>query len=231
MNKFRLSSRLFSYIFWDSILSSTEINDGKREKLFSELLSLEKLRKKADYNTGTISNAAAWCLYCVVKYFAPQNIMEIGTFIGKSSWAMAKAQDDCYIDDGYIVTCDFSNDINIPWVGKTKFKQYKKQSSTDMLNQEKTSPDLILIDGRLQNDDLVLFAKLLSQNTIIILDDFEGSEKGVINYMRLKKVEKFKSHFLIYPCERSKLEKFGENSYTTTALMLPNSFIELVAQG
>ena len=59
MNKFRLSSRLFSYIFWDSILSSTEIHDGKRKKLFSELLNLEKLRKKADYNTGTISNATA----------------------------------------------------------------------------------------------------------------------------------------------------------------------------
>ena len=231
MNKFRLSSRLFSYVFWDSILSSTEINDGKREKLFSELLNLEKLRKKADYNTGSISNAAAWCLYCVVKYFAPKNIMEIGTFIGKSSWAMVKAQDDLYLDNGYFVTCDFSNDINIPWVGKTKFKQYKKQSSTDMLNQEKTSPDLILIDGRLQNDDLILLENLLSQNTIILLDDFEGSEKGVVNYMKLKKIEKLKTHFLIYPCERSKLEKFGENSYSTTALMLPNNLIELVAQG
>ena len=86
MNTFRLSQRLFSYIFWDSILTNTEINDGKREQLFSELFKLDKLRKKADYNTGSISNAAAWCLYCVVKYFVPQNIMEIGTFIGKSSW-------------------------------------------------------------------------------------------------------------------------------------------------
>ena len=76
-----------------------------------------------------------------------------------------------------------------------------------------------------------MFEKLLNQNTIILLDDFEGSEKGVVNYMRLKKLEKFKTHFLIYPCERSKLEKFGENSYSTTAVMLPNSLIELVAQG
>ena len=59
MNKFRLSSRLFSYVFWESILSSTDINDGKREKLFQELSSLEKLRRKADYNTGSISNAAS----------------------------------------------------------------------------------------------------------------------------------------------------------------------------
>ena len=132
-------------------------------KLFSELLNLEKLRKKADYNTGTISNAAAWCLYCIVKYFSPKNIMEIGTFIGKSTWAMARGQDDGYVQDGRIVTCDFSNDINILWVGKTKFKQYKKQSSTDMLNQEKITPDLVLIDGRLQNDDLVLFEKFLSK--------------------------------------------------------------------
>ena len=77
MNTFRLSQRLFSYVFWDSILSNTEINDGKRENLFFELSKLEKLREKADYNTGSISNAAAWCIYCVIKYFAPQKIMEI----------------------------------------------------------------------------------------------------------------------------------------------------------
>ena len=62
---------------------------------------------------------------------------------------MARAQDDGYVQDGYIVTCEFSNDISIPWVGKTKFKKYKNQSSSDMLNQEKITPDLVLIDGRL----------------------------------------------------------------------------------
>ena len=168
MNKFSLSSRLFSYIFWDKILSTTEINDGKREKLYFELSSLDKLRKKADYNTGSITNAAAWCIYCVVKYFEPKNIMEIGTFIGKSSWSMAKAQDDGNILKSYIVTCDFSNDITIPWTGKTRLKQYKKQSSTDMLKKEIISPNLVLLDGRIQADDLILFEKLINQNTIIL---------------------------------------------------------------
>ena len=114
--------------------------------------------------------------------------MEIGTFIGKSSWSMAKAQDDGYIENSYLVTCDFSNDINIPWGGKTKFKQYKKQSSTNMLQQEKVSPDLVFIDGRMQNEDLILFEKLLHKDTVILLDDFEGVEKGVINYMVFKKI-------------------------------------------
>ncbi len=231
MNTFRLSQRLFSYVFWDSVLSNTEINDGKRENLFFELSRLEELREKADYNTGSISNAAAWCLYCVVKYFAPQKIMEIGTFIGKSSWSMAKAQDDCYIDNTYFVTCDFSNNITIPWNGKTKFKQYKKQSSTDMLKGEKISPDLVLMDGRVQVDDLELFERLINPKTIILLDDFEGVEKGVVNYMQLKKLKKLHSHFLIYPCKRSRLEKIGETSHSTTAVLLPNSLIELVAQG
>jgi len=231
MNKFRLSSRLFSYVFWESILSSTDINDGKREKLFQELSSLEKLRKKADYNTGSISNAASWCLYCIVKYFRPQNIMEIGTFIGKSSWSMARAQDDEGIVNGYLATCDFSNDISIPWNGRTKIKQYKKQSSTNMLNLEEKCPDLIFIDGRIQNEDLLLLENLLTKNTIILIDDFEGIEKGVVNYMNLKKLKACNNHFLIYPCERLKLKEFGENSYSSTAVMLPNNFIELVAQG
>ena len=231
MNKFRLSSRLFSNVFWDSVLSNTEINDGIREKLFSDLSSLEKLRKKADYNTGSISNATAWCLYSLVKYFTPKKIMEVGTFIGKSSWSMAKAQDDLHLDNGYFVTCDFNNDITIPWRGKTKFKQYRKQSSTEMLNNEKVSPDLIFLDGRIQDTDLKIFEQLINKQTIILLDDFEGAEKGVVNYIKLKKITKLKTHFLVYPCERSKLLELGENSHSTTAVMLPTDLIELVAQG
>ena len=45
MNKFRLSSRLFSYAFWDGVLGYTDPNDGKREKLFQEILQLEKFEK------------------------------------------------------------------------------------------------------------------------------------------------------------------------------------------
>jgi predicted O-methyltransferase YrrM len=230
MNTFRLSQRLFSYVFWDSVLSNIDVHDGRRENLFFDLSKLEKLRKKADYNTGSISNAAAWCIYCVVKYFAPQNIMEIGTFIGKSSWSMAKAQDENYTTNSYFVTCDLSNDITIPWVGKTKFKQFKKQSSTEMLKSEQISPDLVFMDGRIQTQDLVLFEKLINPKTIILLDDFEGVEKGVVNYMQLKKLKKLSSHFLVYPCERNRLEKIGETSHSTTAVLLPNNLIELVAQ-
>ena len=153
------------------------------------------MRKKADYNTGSISNATAWCLYSLVKYFAPKNIMEVGTFIGKSSLSMVKAQDDLYLENGYFVTCDFSNDITIPWSGKTKFKQYKKQSSTEMLNNEKVSPDLIFLDGRIQDTDLKIFEQLINKQTIILLDDFEGAEKGVVNYIKLKKNYKIKNPF------------------------------------
>ena len=80
--------------------------------------------------------------------------MEIGTFIGKSSWSMAKAQDDGYLENGYLVTCDYSNDITIPWIGRSKFKQYKKKSSTEMLKIEKIIPNLIFLDGRIQSEDL-----------------------------------------------------------------------------
>ena len=170
-------------------------------------------------------------MYSVVKYFRPQNILEVGTFIGKSSWSMAKAQDDGFIEKSYLVTCDFSNDINIPWTGKTKFKQYKKQSSTEMLKQEDTRPNLIFLDGRVQPGDLEKLEKLVNEDTIIMLDDFEGSEKGVINYIQLKKLKKLSQHFLVYPCDRSTLQKINEFSYSTLAVMIPTKSIELVAQG
>ena len=49
---------------------------------------------KADYNTGSISFAGSWSLYSWSKYFEPCKIVEVGTFIGKSTWSMAKALDE-----------------------------------------------------------------------------------------------------------------------------------------
>ena len=231
MNNFKLSSRLFSYSFWEGIFSYSDMGEKKKQDLFNEIDQLDKLKKKADYNTGSISKTAAWCLYCVVNYFKPQNIMEIGTFIGKSSWSMLKAQEDAKVENAYLVTCDMSNDISIPWYGKTNFKQYKKKTSTEMFQNEIIKPDLIFFDGRILKEDLEIFQKLVNENTIIVLDDFEGVEKGVINLLTLRNIPQLKSHFLVYPCDKKKSEQMNHLSYSTLAVMLPPNKIELVAQG
>ncbi len=231
MKNFRLSNRLFSLSFWEGVFSYSDLGQSKKNNLFDEIEKLEILREQADYDTGSISKSSSWCLYCIVKYFEPKNIMEIGTFIGKSSWSMMKAQDDSGLIKSYFVTCDMSNDISIPWAGKSVLKQYKKQKSNFMIKNETISPDLVFIDGRISNEELLEFGNLINENTIIVLDDFEGAEKGVVNLFNLRKLSKLKSHFLIYPCDRKKLEEINEFSYAPMAIMLPAKMIELVPQG
>ena len=62
--------------------------------IFRVLLSLEELRQNADYNTGSISTSSAWALYSVTSLFQPRMVLEVGTFIGKSTMSMAIAMDD-----------------------------------------------------------------------------------------------------------------------------------------
>ena len=54
------------------------------------------------------------------------------------------------------------------------------KSSTDMFSailENKLTPDIYVLDGRLQENDFPLLIKLHAENAIFLLDDFEGMEK------------------------------------------------------
>ena len=125
MKNYKLSTRLFSEIFWKTIFGNIDSESHTRKELLEETNKLNKLRLKAEYNTGSISFASAWSLYSLIKYFEPSKIVEVGTFIGKSTWSMAKALDELQ-NTSTIYTCDGSNDLVIPWKGRTEIKQFKK---------------------------------------------------------------------------------------------------------
>jgi len=78
-----ISVRQFSKIFWAQIMEGTENTLAEKEALAIKLNSLESLRDHAEYNTGSISFSAAWCIYNLTKYLKVKKIIEIGTFIGK----------------------------------------------------------------------------------------------------------------------------------------------------
>ena len=46
MNNFKLSSRLFSYSFWEGIFSYSDMGEKKKQDLFNEIDQLDKLKKK-----------------------------------------------------------------------------------------------------------------------------------------------------------------------------------------
>lgn len=92
------------------------------------------------------------------------------------------------------------------------------------------SPDVYLLDERIQQDDVGLLVRLHAENAVIILDDFEGTEKGVSNAFTLLNV--FQNNFLLaYPPSNGLLKSYGFSDPSTTAVLIPLSKIIFVNQG
>lgn len=220
-----ISTYRFSKLFWDIILETSEgVPENLKSFFYSSSINLEDLRREADYNTGSISISQAYLLYLVTKFFNAQKVIEVGTFIGRSTLAMAMGI-DAKRYSGEIHTCDSSNNIKIPYKGTTSIVQYPKQTSTDMFKQLTSTFDFIFLDGRVQPDDLKLLPSLIHKNTVIALDDFEGIEKGVINLINLKKLEELKTHILVYPTTEAQLKEHGLKGRSLLALLLPKQLI------
>lgn len=230
MRPFNLSVQLFSQIFWQAVLQNSTQRRDQRENLFREIEELDALRSGAEYNTGSISAAAAWCLYSVVRHFQVSRVLEVGTFIGKSTLSIATAIDHEGAAKGEIHTCDMSNAIDIPYRGATRITQYKKTSSTDMLGRLTGPFDFVHLDGRLTEKDGPLLQQLLSPEAIVALDDFEGVEKGVANLMYMRSAGLLPQHFLVYPAPAHLLETIGLSDRSLTAILVPTSLIRLTAQ-
>ena len=228
-SKFNLSVKNFSHSFWATILqSSTNWSDSKTN-LIRSLNQLDELRTKADFNTGSIPAASAWCLYSLVRYFKVDSVLEVGTFIGKSTVSIALAIEHENLD-GIIHTCDGSNSIAIPHEGRCKIVQYFKQTSTEMLQSIQGHYNFAHFDGRVQRDDLRHLQRLLLPNSIIALDDFEGMEKGVCNLMLMREHNLIPDHILVYPCQASLTKELGFSDQSTTAVLLPKSLINYTNQ-
>ena len=232
MNNLQISSRKLSELFWELVCTDHFMYQGQVNELLKKLKQLEYLVDQATYKTGSISSVSGLILYYLTKYFQPEKILEVGTFIGKSTISMAYAMDENKTKNSYIVTCDASNDIKLPWKGNTKINQYRLSTSTIMMEKEKEKFDFIFLDGRLQKEDIKFLDKLCHEKTIFILDDFEGVEKGVVNLMAIKNISIFKRYFLIKPPSSSFLKKINPFSETCpTAVFLPLSLILFVNQG
>ena len=92
--------------------------------------------------------------------------------------------------------------------------------------------DLIHLDGRLQNDDYLVLKNKISENTLFLLDDFEGNEKGVINLVNLinNNLISRNTHCVIYPIENEITEKYNLLEKSTTAVILPIKLLKITNQ-
>jgi hypothetical protein len=235
MNNLHISRISFTDMFWRVIFSNgAGIIDEVKRSILSKHLDIEALRSKAEYNTGSISIAASVSLSLLASYFRPQIIAEVGTFIGRSTYSVSLGISLCGVKPPQIHTCDISNDIRVDFDPILKeVIQYPKKSSIEMFNAfiaQGVVPDAYLLDGRIQQDDIGLLVRLHAESAVIILDDFEGTEKGVSNAFTLLNV--FQNNFLLaYPPSISLLKANGFTDASTTAVLIPRSKVIFTNQG
>ena len=194
-----LNRKRLSRAIWDTLF------DGLDDLPWQRLDDLEALDPAKQ--TGSTNNASLIALWAVKRYFKPKRVVEIGTYIGKSTFVLARG-------DAEVHTCDMTHNFKLPIYANVT--QYHS-SSTEMLAKLDGKIDHLHIDGRLQPDDKTHLERLFHADTIITLDDFEGIEKGVWNAMQIN----LSNRILVYPPERQLTERFAMGD-ATTAIILPN---------
>ncbi len=233
MKPIRLNRAKLSQAIWETLFDySAPYAFMEMQQLMQKSLSLEDRRSQADYNTGSISSATIWSIFAACLYFQPKMVAEVGTFIGKSTLAVTSAMDLCMHEVFGVFTCDFSNDIRLNLDTRTPIMQFPKQPSTKMFAEmvkDGIRCDVLLMDGRFQDEDLKLLPSVLHEQSVILLDDFEGTEKGCVNAMVLMQSLN-KSHYLIYPPSRQALERRGLMDGCTLAMIVPRSLVAFTNQ-
>lgn len=218
-----LSAETLSSVVWRNWLLTVEPELPAARAVLAEAFdACEKTRPLMAYNTGSISFASALTLYVAVRCLEPEAIFELGTFIGKSTIAMALAADRN--GRGRIYTCDGSNDFHLPPVAKCPIQPFPRTRSTEALlalAKAKERIDFAFVDGRLSPQDVDILSRLVTERAVVALDDFEGMEKGVANLMLLRAHKAFARHVLVHPPGPTVLADYGTTTRCLTALFVP----------
>ena len=213
MNAIQIGRKRLSEIVWD-IIGYEGVNE--EAEICRVVDQQQPLREKADYKTGSLPLEDAIDLYLITKYFQPKVIAEVGTFIGVSTMVMDLATGTT----AQIRTCDVSNRIDLDLYPEQAelIEQYFHTPSHEMfadMAKEELKADLIYLDGRLSQQDVEPLNKIIHDKTVFVLDDFEGTEKGVANAMMLESP----GRVLVYPREGRK-----------TAMSIPMTLLQIVPQ-
>lgn len=235
MQSITLAYRHLGHAVWTRVLESTAPTlASQRQRLLGDLAGMESLRARAQHNTGSISLASQWMLLSLTCFLRPTLAADIGTFIGKSAMAMAHGMDFAG-QPGHVHTCDVSNGVDLPRLTQTSIVQYPFISSTQMFSEMLkgglgSQVGLVHLDGRLAQGDSELLSQVCKPTGVLMIDDFEGVEKGVANVMALRGVQRFARCLLVPPPERDVLERFGLYDHCSTALLIAPELLKFSAQ-
>lgn len=235
MTTIDLSARDLAEVVWRRWALEFSWDVPARLRLLADLgAKLEADTARMAAPAGSVSFGTAVGLYLLARKFARATVFEVGTYIGRSTAALALGMADAGVAGGRVYTCDVSNDFVMdtgPY--RVEIVPAPRTGSTAALQRvvsDRRTVDLFHLDGRVAPADCALMAQLAHAGTIIALDDFEGVEKGVINAVQLKQTAAFAGHALIHPPPQAVLGALGVASGSNTALLVPPGLFRITAQ-
>jgi predicted O-methyltransferase YrrM len=170
------------------------------------------------------SNADCYFLALLVKKFRPVNILEIGTFVGKSTFSLASAAESNKLKFN-IDTIDIQKKVI-----KNKFRKFKQikfynDHSSKILPKLKKKYDLIFIDANLDDLTSVEIKKKCKKTTLIVLHDFcPPIDKGVYDLFYLSKFIDFMYYVPNIDAKKNLIKYI--NSITTEVNFFKNLIID-----
>ena len=204
--------------FWDRVLPA-EVNTAWQIEMQSIADEAYARRATAHYDTGSILESEAYALRALAEYLRARVVIEVGTFIGTSTCALASAPT---VEAVY--TCDVSNDC-LPSAGV--ITTFPKQTSAEMLRHlvdRGVKAHLCFVDGVLSVQDIALLSEVCEPYAVFALHDYNygpkirksGMEtmprKGIGNAALIQK--RWKTHAVVKP-----------RTPETLALLVPESLV------
>ena len=176
MSKLWLSEGMIAESFWKSLRASKlghEASSDAREICSVTAPIVDKFPAIA----GSIDQKSCESLWLITKYFSPRFVLEVGTYIGRSTLCITFGGRDTiekiYTCDGTFDCLDFSDlKERVGNLEKTKamdnIRYFGKTMSHEVLEvviRENMIVDMVFIDGRISTKDCDLLLKILSPSS------------------------------------------------------------------
>jgi hypothetical protein len=202
--------------FWSTVLPEIPNREWlvRARKLTTEA---EIRRKAADYQTGSILESEAYALMAVAEHFKARVVIEVGTFVGLSTTALASVST---VEAVY--TCDASNDC-LP--SDSVIRTFPKKTSTDMLRHlvQRVQADFCFFDGALSVEDVQILRKITFPDAIYAVHDYGYGQKvrrtGVIETVPRKGT----GNINLLLCTLDDYEVIAPEEEASLALLIPES--------
>ena len=152
------------------------------------------------------SNEDCYYLYETCLEYKPKKILEIGTYVGKSAYAMALGS-DCEIH-----TVDRNRDRFVVHEGFERIKRYPNTRSIKFWELGITGFDLVFVDGWMEVKDCEKMFENTLDNFWFLCHDYYPNKKGekAVNKMLKESMKQYYDFEISQGGECCALVKFGK---------------------